>query len=112
MAQQLNLDIDDKFIRTLKSVTQVRYLTRINWSDGTVQISQVSLRDCSLTDRGLEHLLKFNLTELDIQSCQQLTVCRNVYARKLKGVALKYFHPQISCVFVEGSNSGEYQQIF
>eukprot|EP00092_Neocalanus_flemingeri_P107396 GFUD01137841.1.p1 GENE.GFUD01137841.1~~GFUD01137841.1.p1 ORF type:complete len:763 (+),score=248.66 GFUD01137841.1:337-2625(+) len=59
MAQEEGVDLDDKFIHIF------RHLTRI---------CRASLRESSITDRGIKYLLRHGLRELDIHNCAGLTV--------------------------------------
>lgn len=59
MAQEEGVDMDDKLAETFRNLTR---------------ICRASLRESSITDRGIKYLLRHRLKELDIHNCAALTV--------------------------------------
>jgi len=58
VAQEEGLDLDDKFTHIFRNLTR---------------ICRVSVRESSISDRGIKHLLRHRLRELDIHNCAGLT---------------------------------------
>ena len=81
MAQEEGVDMDDKLAETFRNLTRVKSSTQtgVEFIDGlTFQICRASLRESSITDRGIKYLLRHRLKELDIHNCAALTVSNSV----------------------------------
>jgi len=59
LAQEEGMDLNDNFTKIFRDMTRIQ---------------RVSLRDSSITDRGLKYILRHKLRELDIHNCPALTV--------------------------------------
>jgi len=61
ISQEEGIDLNDKFAHIFKDTE-------------TTRVRQISVRDSSLSDKGMRHLVKHNLRELDLHNCAGLTV--------------------------------------
>lgn len=111
ISQEEGIDLNDKFAHIFKD-TQ------------TSRVRQLSVRDSSLTDNGMQYLVGHNLRELDIHNCAGLTVQTlhniNRHSDHLHSLCIgnsvqilpDYLHPDSPASDSESDNEKEEESIY